>query len=132
MKTLTSKVQSLFNPASSYTFVSNCTTLPDRPHMANLRSLVEDLALARTSKEASHIVILINKAVEALLEGLTPHIGQPVETESLARYRDANLLVLRALADDGLTGKTGPGPGSPLPWLTPGMRSSTTRMLRTA
>ena len=57
------------------------------------RTLVEDLALARTSKEASHIVVLINKAVEALLEGLTPHLGQPVETESLARYRDANLLV---------------------------------------
>ena len=66
-------------------FVANCSTLPDRPHMVNLRSLVEDLALARTSKEASHIVILINKAVEALLEGLTPHLNQPVETESLAR-----------------------------------------------
>ena len=86
-------------------FVNNCTTLPDRPHMSNLRVLVEDLALARTSKEASHIVILINKAVEALLEGLTPHIQQPVETESLARYRDANLLVLRALADDRAYGQ---------------------------
>ena len=69
------------------------------------RTLVEDLALARTSKEASHIVVLINKAVEALLEGLTPHLGQPVETESLARYRDANLLVLRALADDRAYGQ---------------------------
>ena len=67
--------------------------------------MVEDLALARTSKEASHIVVLINKAVEALLEGLTPHLGQPVETESLARYRDANLLVLRALADDRAYGQ---------------------------
>ena len=47
---------------------------------------MENLALARNSKEVSHVVILINKAVEALLEGLTPHI-QPVETESLARYR---------------------------------------------
>merc|ERR1719245_1340173 len=64
-------------------FVSNCTALPDNPHMANLRTLVEDLALARTSKEASHIVVLINKAVEALLEGLTPHLGHPVETDSL-------------------------------------------------
>jgi CCR4-NOT transcription complex subunit 1 len=80
-------------------FVTQCNTLPTNPHMANLRTLVENLALARNSKEVSHVVILINKAVEALLEGLTPHI-QPVETESLARYRDANLLVLRALADD--------------------------------
>ena len=37
--------------------------------------------------------------------GLTPHLGQPVETESLARYRDANLLVLRALADDRAYGQ---------------------------
>jgi len=80
-------------------FVTQCNTLPTNPHMANLRTLVGSLALARNSKEVSHVVILINKAVEALLEGLTPHI-QPVETESLARYRDANLLVLRALADD--------------------------------
>ena len=86
-------------------FVTNCTTLPASPHMSNLRTLVEDLAMARTSKEASHIVVLINKAVEALLEGLTPHLGQPVETESLARYRDANLLVLRALADDRAYGQ---------------------------
>ena len=67
-------------------FVTQCNTLPTNPHMANLRTLVENLALARNSKEVSHVVILINKAVEALLEGLTPHI-QPVETESLARYR---------------------------------------------
>merc|ERR1719210_135625 len=86
-------------------FVTNCTTLPASPHMSNLRTLVEDLAMARTSKEASHIVVLINKAVEALLEGLTPHLGQPVETESLARYRDANLLVLRALADERAYGQ---------------------------
>ena len=81
-------------------FVNACNTLPNSPHMSNLRTLIDNLAMARQSKDVSHIVILINKAVEALLEGLTPHIGQPVETESLARYRDANLLVLRALADD--------------------------------
>ena len=81
-------------------FVSTCNTLPNTPHMANLRTLVENLAMARNSKDVPNIVVLINKAVEALLEGLTPHLAQPVETESLARYRDANLLVLRALADD--------------------------------
>jgi hypothetical protein len=81
-------------------FVANCSTLPAAPHMANLRSLIDDLATARSTKEVGHVVILVSKAVEALLEGLTPHIGQPVETESLARYRDANLLALRALYDD--------------------------------
>merc|ERR1712020_883944 len=37
-------------------FVSTCNTLPTSPHMANLRTLVENLALARNSKEVSHIV----------------------------------------------------------------------------
>lgn len=74
-------------------FVTQCNTLPTNPHMANLRTLVENLALARNSKEVSHVVILINKAVEALLEGLTPHI-QPVETESLARYRFVPNLII--------------------------------------
>lgn len=78
-------------------FVSSCTGLPSTPHMTNLQSLVENLALARSTKDVTSIILLIQKTVEALLEGLTPNL--PVETENLARYRDANLLVLRALSD---------------------------------
>uniref|UniRef100_A0A0K2T7H7 CCR4-NOT transcription complex subunit 1 n=1 Tax=Lepeophtheirus salmonis TaxID=72036 RepID=A0A0K2T7H7_LEPSM len=78
-------------------FVANCTGLPTTPHMANLHALVQNLAVTRSSKEVNTISLLIHKAVEGLLEGLTPNL--PVETENLARYRDANLLVLRALSD---------------------------------
>ena len=77
-------------------FVQNCTTLPANPHMANLHSLIEALNLSKQSKDASSLSQLIQKSVENLLEGLT-QIN--VDTESLARYRDANLLVLRALSD---------------------------------
>ncbi len=81
-------------------FVSNCTSLPASPHMNYLHALVEGLSLARSTKDPSPVDLLIRKAVEALLEGLTSQMQQPVETESLARYRDANLLVLRALSDE--------------------------------
>ena len=78
-------------------FIEQCTGLPPSPHMTSLNQLLESLHLARTSKEVSSVIVLIGKAVESLLEGLTP--GLQVEPEMLARFRDANVLVLRALAD---------------------------------
>ena len=78
-------------------FIEQCTGLPPTPHMASLNQLLESLHLARTSKEVSSVIVLIGKAVESLLEGLT--LGLQVEPEMLARFRDANILVLRALAD---------------------------------
>jgi len=78
-------------------FIEQCTGLPATPHMAALAQLLETLHIARTTKEVSSVVILIQKAVESLMEGLTP--GLQAEPEMLARYRDANLLVMRALAD---------------------------------
>jgi hypothetical protein len=71
----------------------NCLGLPAQPHMAALQQLLEALRTARTSREVSSIVLLIGKAVESLLEGLVP--GLQVEAEMLARFRDANLLVLK-------------------------------------
>ena len=44
-------------------------------------------------REVSSILLLIGRAVENLLEGLT--VGVQAEPEMLARYRDANLLVLK-------------------------------------
>merc|ERR1719334_3077589 len=78
-------------------FIEQCTGLPPSPHMASLNQLLESLHMSRTSKEVSSVVVLIGKAVESLLEGLTP--GLQTEPEMLARFRDANILVLRALAD---------------------------------
>lgn len=78
-------------------FIEQCTGLPPAPHMASLNQLLDSLHVARTSKEVSAVIVLIGKAVESLLEGLTP--GLQTEPEMLARFRDANILVLRALAD---------------------------------
>merc|ERR1719402_2098065 len=78
-------------------FIEQCTGLPPAPHMASLNQLLDSLHVARTSKEVSAVIVLIGKAVESLLEGLTP--GLQTEPEMLARFRDANILVLKALAD---------------------------------
>ena len=78
-------------------FIEQCTSLPPAPHMQSLNQLLEALHIAHTSKEASSVIVLIGKAVESLLEGLTP--GIQTEPEMLARFRDANILVLRAIAD---------------------------------
>merc|ERR1719382_1710599 len=78
-------------------FIEQCTSLPPAPHMQALNQLLEALHIARTSKEVASVIVLIGKAVESLLDGLTP--GLAIEPDMLARYRDANILVLRALAD---------------------------------
>ena len=44
---------------------------PGRPVVAILDELLESLHIARTSKEVSSVIVLIGKAVESLLEGLT-------------------------------------------------------------
>ena len=61
--------------------------------MASLNQLLESLHMARTSKEVFSVIILIGKAVESLQEGLTP--GLQIEPKMLARFRDANIIVLR-------------------------------------
>ncbi len=84
-------------------FVQSCTTLPATPHMANLHALVEAMNRAKNSREPAAVAVLVDKAVENLLQGLT--VQAQVDTESLARYRDANLLVLRAMADQRAYGQ---------------------------
>jgi hypothetical protein len=42
--------------------------------MANLHSLLDGLSLVRNNKDVGAVLLLIQKAVSALLEGLTPHI----------------------------------------------------------
>ena len=61
--------------------------------MASLNQLLESLHVARISKEVSSVIVLIGKAVESLQEGLTP--GLQIEPKMLARFRDANIIVLR-------------------------------------
>ena len=78
-------------------FIEQCNNLPPTPHMASLNQLLDSLHVARTNKEVSSVIVLIGKAVESLLEGLTS--GLQIEPEMLARFRDANIIVLRAIAD---------------------------------
>ncbi len=78
-------------------FVQNCIGLPATPHMANLHVLLELLGHAKNSREPAAAAAAADRAVENLLQGLTPQTV--ADAESLARYRDANLLVLRAAAD---------------------------------
>lgn len=85
-------------------FVKNCTGLPTTPHMNNLHALLDGMTIARNVKDPSAIMILVETAVRNLLQGLT--IQAQVDTESLARYRDANLLVLRAISDPRAYGQT--------------------------
>ena len=82
-------------------FIEQCTSLPPAPHMQALNQLLEALHIARTSKEVSSVIVLIGKAVESLLEGLTP--GIQTEPEMLARFRDANILVLRFVILSGIS-----------------------------
>jgi len=88
-------IEEVFNKLQP--FIEQCTGLPAAPHMNGLQQLLECLRNARTTREVSSIIVLIGKAVENLLEGLT--VGVQAEPDMLARYRDANLLVLKALAD---------------------------------
>jgi len=78
-------------------FVQSVTTLPANPHMANLHALLEAMSRAKSTRDSSAAGALVDKAVENLLQGLT--VQPTVDTESLAKYRDANLLVLRAIHD---------------------------------
>ena len=83
-------------------FVMTCTTLPEQPHMVNLKLLVEALLVTRTTKDGESLLRLIKKVVENIMEGLTSQLSAQVDSESLAKYRDANLLVLKALVDPSL------------------------------
>ena len=42
--------------------------------MANLHALVDGLTLVRNNKDVGAVMLLIQKAVTSLLEGLTPHV----------------------------------------------------------
>jgi len=88
-------IDEVYNKLQPY--IEGNTGLPSTPHQSGLQHLLEALKNARTTREVSSIIILIGKAVENLLEGLTVNVQ--AEPDHLARFRDANLLVLKALAD---------------------------------
>ena len=57
-------------------FVNSCNALPAAPHMANLHALVDGMKQACATKEPAVVAALVKKAVESILEGLTPQANQ--------------------------------------------------------
>lgn len=62
---------------------------------SGVRALLDAIVLARSSRSVVAAITLLQKAVEGLLEGLAAF---PNDTEIL-RFRDAHLMVLKALQD---------------------------------
>jgi len=61
-------------------------------------SLLEGVILARSSRDLGAHITLLQKAFEGLLESLT-NFTSGNDPEAVARFRDAHLLVLKALQD---------------------------------
>ena len=75
-------------------------------HAAALHDLRDAVLVARQSRDVATAIGLLQKAVEGLLEGVTPAGGAPGggtggggESEAMLRYRDCHLLALKALQD---------------------------------
>nr|CAD7196956.1 unnamed protein product [Timema douglasi] len=64
--------------------------------VGNLHSFHEALLVARRSRDVMSAATLLQKAVEGLLDGLTPVAN---DQDLMARYRDIHLRVLKALQD---------------------------------
>ena len=66
-----------------------------------IRSLLDAIGQARSTRSVVAAIALLQKAVEGLLEGLAQHVHDP----EIIRYRDAHLMVLKALQGQGAFGK---------------------------
>ena len=53
--------------------------MPAAPHMSNLHALVDGMKQACATKEPAVVAALVKKAVESILEGLTPQANQVSE-----------------------------------------------------
>ncbi|KAL5022887.1 hypothetical protein ScPMuIL_002042 [Solemya velum] len=77
--------------------------LPPTNHpAAHLHALYEAVLLARTTRELSSAMTLLQKAVEGLLDHYT---GMQTDTELMFRFRECHLLVLKGLQDSRAYGK---------------------------
>ncbi|XP_049786692.1 CCR4-NOT transcription complex subunit 1 isoform X4 [Schistocerca cancellata] len=68
---------------------SNC-------QVGGLHSLLESILVAKRQRDVTSAVQLLQKAVEGLLDGMTQ---VPLDPETVLRYRDIHLRVLKALQD---------------------------------
>ncbi|CAM1310304.1 CNOT1 (predicted), partial [Pycnogonum litorale] len=70
---------------------------PTNPQVLALHSLLEAAHIARNSREIVTAISLLQKAVEGLLEGMTPQLTN--DPDLALRFCDGHLLVLKALQD---------------------------------
>lgn len=68
------------------------------PQAVAIGSLLEAVMLARSSRDHGAHITLLQKAFEGLVESLTS-FASGNDTEAVVRFRDAHLLVLKALQD---------------------------------
>ncbi|XP_064466564.1 CCR4-NOT transcription complex subunit 1-like isoform X2 [Ornithodoros turicata] len=73
------------------------TVAPSNPQVAALHVLHEAVLLARNSRDAVTALVLLQKTVESMAEGLSHPLG--AEPEVALRFREAHLAVLKALAE---------------------------------
>lgn len=62
-------------------------------------SLIENVILARSSRDHGQHITLLQKAFEGLVDSLTSFASTGNDPEAVVRFRDAHLLVLKALQD---------------------------------
>jgi len=66
------------------------------PLLVQMRSLLETILLARSTRDIVSAIALLQKAVEGLLDNYT---GMTQDTELMIRFRDCHFLVLKSLQD---------------------------------
>ncbi|XP_070201958.1 CCR4-NOT transcription complex subunit 1-like isoform X11 [Littorina saxatilis] len=73
--------------------------MPNSPMTAQLHSLLETAIQTRNAREPRAATILLQKAVEGLLEHYIPSAITSDQQELLLRFRECHLMVLKGLAD---------------------------------
>ncbi|KAG8177929.1 hypothetical protein JTE90_000793 [Oedothorax gibbosus] len=75
---------------------------PGNPHLTALHNLLEAVLVARSNREVTSAVALLQKAVDGFLEGMCQQPGDSGEVG--VRFKEGHLLVLKALGDPRVYG----------------------------
>lgn len=80
-------------------FLQSLLPLGSSTQAVAIGSLLEAVILARSSRDHGAHITLLQKAFEGLVESLTSFATTGNDPEAVVRFRDAHLLVLKALQD---------------------------------
>ncbi|XP_076470610.1 CCR4-NOT transcription complex subunit 1-like isoform X2 [Babylonia areolata] len=78
--------------------------VPQNPMTVQLHSLLDTAITTRNLREPRHSAVLLQKAVEGLLEHYIPSSITSDQQELLLRFRECHLMVLKGLADSRALG----------------------------